>query len=497
MKRTKHSLSHYKLLTTDMGYLTPVGCFSVLPGDSIQQATSLLIRVNPLQAPVMHPVTVRVHHWFVPYRLVWPRESSAVGGWEQFITGGDDGEGDGAVMPQITVTPAVSSLADYMGLPIGTAVTVNAMPFRAYALIWNEFYRDEQLQTPLVIDYTGGTDTTTSMALQRVNWEKDYLTTTRVDPQLGPEVTLPLGTTANVISKGSGTPPSMSDGTMTAANFRSAAGSGATSFDQGGGNVDAWWSETGMLADLSTATAVDVNQVRLAFALQRYQEARNMYGSRYTEYLRYLGIRPSDARLQRPEYLGGGKQTIAFTEVLQTGVTTDASTAGVGNLKGHGIAALRSRRYRRFFEEHGVVISLLSVRPKAMYTDALHMEWSKSAKEDYYQRELEHIGMQEVLKREVRVADGGAVLGWQHRYGEYRSLPSTVSGEFRDSTMNFWHLSRSFGSTVSLNSAFITCEPDTRIYQASLSNNNLWIMANQSIQARRIVGRGNMPGRII
>lgn len=222
-----------------------------------------------------------------------------------------------------------------------------------------------------------------------------------------------------------------------------------------------------------------------------------MYGSRYTEYLRYLGVRPSDARLQRPEYLGGGKQTIAFTEVLQTGVTTDADTDGVGNLKGHGIAAMRSRRYRRFFEEHGVVLSLLSVRPKTMYTDALHREWVKNNKEDFYQRELEHVGMQEVLKREARVADGTAHFGWQDRYAEYRHLPSSVAGEFRDSTMDFWHLSRAFGSTVTLNSDFITCSPDTRIYQASLENNNLWIMANHSIQARRMVGRGNKPGRIM
>lgn len=144
-----------------------------------------------------------------------------------------------------------------------------------------------------------------------------------------------------------------------------------------------------------------------------------------------------------------------------------------------------------------MVLSLLSVRPKTMYTDAYHREWTKSTKEDFWQKELEDVGMQEVLKQEARVAAGSGSFGWQDRYAEYRHLPSTVHGEFRDSTLNYWHLSRSFGSDPSLNSAFITCEPDVRIFQASLTGNNLWIMCNHSIQARRMVSRGNRPGRII
>ena len=140
-------------------------------------------------------------------------------------------------------------------------------------------------------------------------------------------------------------------------------------------------------------------------ALQRYEEARARYGSRYTEYLRYLGVRPSDARLQRPEYLGGGKQTLQFSEVLQTGVTTDGDdSVGVGNLKGHGIGALRSNRYRRYFEEHGYVISLLSVRPKSIYVQGLSKTWNRRTKEDFWQKELEHIGQQEVANKEVYAA---------------------------------------------------------------------------------------------
>jgi len=235
---------------------------------------------------------------------------------------------------------------------------------------------------------------------------------------------------------------------------------------------------------------VDVNTVREAFALQRYQEARARYGSRYTEYLRYLGVRSSDSRLQRPEYLGGGKQTISFSEVLQTAMTEgDADDYGVGVMRGHGISAMRSRRYRRFFEEHGLVLSLLSVRPRTMYGQGLDRMWSRSTKEDYFQKELEAIGQQEVLNKEVYFADSGPtdVFGYQDRYHDYRYIQSKVAGEFR-STLDYWHMARIFSGDVTLNSAFVSCDPTTRIYQVA-TNDVLWMMASHSIQARRMVNR--------
>ena len=195
MKRSKFSLSNYKLLSMDMGELVPIGLTEVLPGDSIQHATNALVRAAPLLAPVMHPVHVNIHHWFVPHRLIWED-------WEDFITGGPDGL-DASEHPTIT-TPAstgfaVGSLADYLGVPTGVPdIEVSALPFRAYAAIFNEWYRDQDLVSELALDISSGADTTTSTALQVGMWEKDYFTSARPWEQKGPAITVPLGTEAPV-----------------------------------------------------------------------------------------------------------------------------------------------------------------------------------------------------------------------------------------------------------------------------------------------------------
>jgi len=484
MKRSKFSLSHYKLLSCDMGELVPVGLVEVLPGDSLQQATSMLLRVSPLLAPVMHPVEARIHHWFVPHRLVWED-------WEDFITGGPDGM-NASVFPTINAhTGAVGSLADYLGVPpsLPNPTNVSALPFRGYARIWNEWYRDQDLQTELVIDVTSGADTTTNQTLQNVAWEKDYFTSARPWTQKGPEVTVPFGVSAPVVAASPGVPLFTLEGT----GGRVLQNDGATDAVKFSGAVPGTtgpfvWDDPRLEADLTGATAVSINELREAFAIQRYEEARARYGSRYTEYLRYLGVRSSDARLQRPEYLGGGKQTIQFSEVLQTAVTDSADPdIGVGELRGHGIGALRSNRYRRFFEEHGYIFSLLSVKPKTMYAQQLPRTWNRRTKEDFFQKELQHIGQQEVLNKEVMASHGtpDGVFGYQDRYDEYRRAESGVAGQFR-TDLDFWHYARIFASDPSLNADFVKSVPTKRV-NAVTSEDVLWIMANHSIQARRLV----------
>lgn len=491
MIRNKFSLSHHKLLTCNMGELIPIGLLEVLPGDSFQMASSALVRCSPLLTPVMHPVDVRIHHWFVPHRLVWSD-------WENFITGGSDGN-NASVAPTISTGGSgvsVSSLADYLGVPTGVASkSYSALPTRGYQLIWREWYRDQDLETAPTIDLTDGADTTTTTTLQNCDWEKDYLTSARPWEQKGPSITLPLGTQAPVKGLGfKGTPAGGASGSSLA---RETVGDRTyQGQDQGGATTGIVVETDGALsatvrpkvyADLSNATAASVNLLREAFALQRYEEARARYGSRYTEYLRYLGVRSSDARLQRPEYLGGGRNTIQFSEVLQTAGTSTGAQTGVGNLAGHGIAATRSNRFRRYFEEHGYIHSMLSIRPKTMYIQGLRRTFNRTVKEDYWQKELEHIGQQEVLNKEVYLAhttpDG--VFGYQDRYDEYRREESWVSGEFR-STLNMWHFARSFASDPALNATFVKCVPPETPFAVN-SSNTMWIMVKNSVQARRMV----------
>lgn len=508
-KRSKFSLSHYVLKTCKMGYVLPVGLVEVLPGDSFRHATSVFMRLAPMLAPVMHPVTVRIHHWFIPTRLLWDD-------FEDFITGGPTNT-DVSEFPTVTAPSggfAVGSLADHLGLPPKIdGIEVSALPFRAYNLVYNEWYRDQDLETEKALSLESGPDTTTATNLLRCDWERDYFTTARPWPQKGPDVSVPVtgsieGQIPVVPREARISPTFLMDGYSLGEKGQiivrnsNSAGDKTLSVNVTGSENPNWqvhhlkWNDPGLVAQGGTSVTtgvVNVNSLREAFALQRFAEHRAMYGSRYVEYLRYLGIKASDARLQRPEYLGGGKQTIQFSEVLQTAEGTDP----VGTLRGHGIAAMRSNRYRRFFEEHGFVLSIMLVRPKAIYMQGIPRSWLRRVREDFFQTELQHIGQQEVYTKELYGAapDGEngdlKVFGYQNRYDEYRGHESYVCGEFRD-ILDYWHLARSFGNEPVLNADFISATPSERIFAAQ-QNDQLYCMINHSLQARRLMSKFGNP----
>lgn len=468
MKRSKHSLSHYHLTSLNQGALVPIGHFEVLPGDTVQMSTSALVRLSPLVSPVMHPVHAKIHHWFVPYRLLWDN-------FEAFITGGPTGT-DASQPPFFSLTGDVTagSLYNYMGIPVNVGYSgfqVSAFPFRAYAKIFNEWYRDQDLVSELALVKTSGVDNTTSRVLQNVAWEKDYFTSARPTEQKGSTATVALTQAPSVANSIR----------LQATNLPSGAGpltsTGAGVLQSAGANA---------YIDLSAAgVSIDVNDLRESLAVQRYREARLRFGSRYTEYLRYLGVKSSDARLQRPEYLGGGKQTVQFSEVLQTAEGTNP----VGMMRGHGIGAMRSNRWRRFFEEHGIVMSLMYVQPRTIYMQGMNRSWFRTTKEMFWQKELEHIGQQPVYQKEVyaMTTSPNNVFGYQDRYDEYRRQESRVSGEFA-STLKYWHMARDLSADPALNASFVTSNPTTRVY-ASTTTNQVYVMAMHSIQARRMVAK--------
>lgn len=480
-KRVKVNLSNYQLMTFDMGELVPCGIWEVLPGDTFQHSTTAVIRLSPMVAPVMHNITARIHHFFVPHRHTFRNETDPMREreWEAFITGGEDGQFTDP--PETfnyladTSPGSKDRLGNYLGLPqTASAFPVNNMAFRACRDIWNEYYRDQQLQT------YDNTDNNLNQVRQ-VCWEKDQFTTSRPSPQLGDEVTIPLTGTSLV--------------TSTADIVNSQVDTSSTGFcylDNNPANI--------MTANLAnTVQGATINDLRLAMAAQRLREARSRFGTRYTEYLRYaFGVNSSDARLQRPEYLGGSKALIQVSEVLQTAPESGEGSReyGVGDMYGHGISAMRSNAYRRFFEEHGYVISMISIRPKTFYTQGADRHFFKQTKEDFYQREMALIGQQEVLNGEIYTTGNDGtnreVFGWQDRYYEYRRARSHVAGDFARPELNYWHLGRIFDDQPALNADFVECNPSKRIF-AEQTRHSIWAMVKHNVVARRKMARSTTP----
>lgn len=488
-KTNKFSLSHYNLMSGKLGLLYPICVREVIPGDVFRHSTSLLVRMAPLVGPVMHPVVIRVHHWFVPNRLLWDD-------WEDFITGGESGTSTPA-FPYIQVTnPADDDLVTHMGIPSGSwTANVNALPVRAYTLIFNECYRDQDLVTASAMSTASGLDATTNTLKFRVAWEKDYFSTIRPNELKGANVEIAspisgIGTTNTTYTAGpQAAYETGRSATESYANYKLVGDSGGAAreviVEQDPDNTNY----------PNMRTRIDIEELRLGVSLQRFAERMSRHGSRYAEYLKSLGIRPSDSRLARPEYLGGGKATVQFSEVLYH---AEGASDPVGQMAGHGLSAMRTNAYRRFFDEHGVQMTLMSIVPKHMLMEACS-RWllyeMRNTKEEHFQRELQFIGQQVVQNREITPDYGtlSDVFGYQDRYDDMRMAPSVIAGDFRNSNLNHMHMAREIGAQASLNSSWVSCLPTSRIYAAP-SDDHVWVMAHNSIQARRMMAAVATPG---
>lgn len=484
-KRSKHNLTNLNVGTFSMGNLVPIGMQEIVPGDTVQHKTDSVIRTLPLLSPPMHEVEIIITHTYVPLRLIWED-------FEDFITGGKDGL-NASVLPTIDFSSSPvtkGSLAEYLELPVGFAGSVSALPFRAYAKFYNDHILDEELQTELTIDLSSGSDTTTNTDLQRVNWAKDRFTKSNANEQLGTAISIPLGTSAPVATDALNTATLGAYSTVSGAN--AAIGSGGPFAQLQTGTTP----QGTLYADLSSASSATINQLREAIALQKFAEMRQIYGSTYEKMLQSdYGIKPKDERLNNSEILSTGRGLLQFSEVLATAET--GSTTDVGDMKGHAIAAVKSNQYRAFFPEHGYLISYVTVRPKAIYSQGVPRHYLKNTKEDFYTPMLENMGQQPILNKEIKHdhANADAVFSYEPMYNEYRHAHNRFFGEMTD-TLDYWHMGRQFASDPALNSSFITCTPTDRIFAQSATDNLLGMFKHKMV-ARRHLKKSTRPVGLI
>ncbi len=483
--RSIFDLSHQVLTTIDMGRLYPVMCLEVVPGDVMSVSQELVVRFNPMVSPVLHEINAYVHTFFVPNRLLWTS-------WEDFMTGGEDGT-EAPTLPEFDPADKnEGTLWDYLGFPtsanvaMATDIEPVAFPAYAYNMIYNEYYRDQTQITEVAL----GTNT-----VQKRAWEKDYFTSALPWQQRGTAPALPVTLSGTVeIDPIDRDITLHSDVDATARIVRSEAGTniherlGLSSNPSGTG--DARWTDPALDVDLSggTATTFDIADLRLALAQQRMLELNARAGSRYTEWLKAnFAVAPRDDRLDRPEYVGGIRAPVVISEVLNT---SDTATAAQGEMAGHGITVDNQSVGRFRAQEFGVLMSILSVMPRAVYSEGVDRNWIKSTRYDYYNPLLAHLSEQQVLEGEILSSITGSenttVFGYQGRFNELRYTKSRYTGKMRaGSTFDHWHIGRRFASRPSLNQTFIECTPDTDFRAAVVTNGTCVVHVGNRVKAAR------------
>jgi len=444
--------------TFDAGDLFPIFYDEALPGDTFKMNAAFFARLNTPIVPIMDNMHFQTFFFEVPVRQVWQN-------WQKF--NGEQTNPDDSTDYQIPQIPSpaggwtVGSLGDYFGLPTGVDIQTSALPFRAYALIFNEWFRDQNLQASKAFTKNDGPDLPSNAQLFKRGKRHDYFTSSLPWPQKSDNgaVSIPLGTSAPIIR--AATDDDFTDGTAQR-DFTTTAG--AVGWPPGGDQIVSL-NVNNFTADLTDATAATINQLRQSIAVQRLFEKDARGGTRYIEILKsHFGVTSPDLRLQRPGYLGGGKTAINISPVAQTQATSETVTPQA-NLAAIGTLSANNHGFTKSFTEHTIIIGLACVYADLTYQRGIERSWSRQTRFDFYWPELSTIGEQEVLNKEIfaqGTAEDNEVFGYQERFAEYRYKPSLITGKFRSTdaqTLDYWHLSQDFANLPVLGDTFITENP--------------------------------------